>query len=58
MDKLKYCLLKVRNSQSKKHIYWIFIFCVKYVEEKVEDTKGIIIIRKSKDRQHNGQKNL
>ena len=27
-----------------------------YVEEEFEDTKGEIRIRKSKDRQHNGQK--
>jgi hypothetical protein len=26
------------------------------ITEEFEDTKGVIIIRKSKDRQHNGQK--
>ena len=26
------------------------------VQEEFEDTKGVIRIRKSKDRQHNGQK--
>ena len=27
-------------------------------EEKFEETKGVIRIRKSKDRQHNGEKNV
>jgi hypothetical protein len=26
------------------------------MEEEFEDTKGVISVRKSKDRQHNGQK--
>ena len=28
----------------------------KYTKKKIDDTKGVIRIRKSKDRQHNGQK--
>ena len=33
-----------------------FNFSFKFVYEEFEDTKGVIRIRKSKDRQHNGQK--
>ena len=29
--------------------------CCIYLEEEFEDNKGVIGIRKSKDRQHNGQ---
>jgi hypothetical protein len=31
-------------------------FAMRKLQEEFEDTKGPIIIRKSKDRQHNGQK--
>jgi hypothetical protein len=34
-----------------------FVDCIIYMlKEEFEDTKGVIRIRKSKDRQHNGQK--
>jgi hypothetical protein len=33
-----------------------FSLCPIMITEEFEDTKGVIIIRKSKDRQHNGQK--
>ena len=32
------------------------IFLKEYMQEEFEDTKGVIRIRKSKDRQHNDQK--
>jgi hypothetical protein len=35
---------------------WKIYYSIKYVEEEFEHTKGIIRIRKSKDRQHNGHK--
>jgi hypothetical protein len=34
--------------------YWRKIYCL--LQEELEDTKWVIRIRKSKDRQHNGQK--
>ena len=34
-----------------------FCFLWHLYEEEFEDTKGVIRIRKSKDRHHNGQKN-
>ena len=34
----------------------VMLFVCTFVPEEFEDTKGIIKIRKSKDRQHNDQK--
>ena len=34
----------------------VMLFVCTFVPEEFEDTKGIIKIRKSKDRQHNAQK--
>ena len=37
--------------------HWINVFRVyRLFKEELEDAKGVIVIRKSKDRQYNGQK--
>jgi hypothetical protein len=36
-------------------LYWTFVH-VSHTQEECENTKGVIIIHKSKQRQHNGQK--
>ena len=35
---------------------YLKLFLVGFMKEEFEDTKGVIRIRKSKNRQHNGQK--
>jgi len=48
-------VLKITQLQIK---YWYEIslwYIANYVQEEFEDTKGVIRIRKPKDRQHNGQ---
>ena len=48
-------VLKITQLQNK---YWYDIslrYIANYVQEEFEDTKGVIIIRKPMDREHNGQ---
>jgi hypothetical protein len=55
-------LIKIRVAVFLKYFFFGLLnqcmprFAMRKLQEEFEDTKGPIIIRKSKDRQHNGQK--
>ena len=55
MSPLKYFNYDSKCQTLLRHTFTKKISCQLQLQEEFEDTKGVIRIRKSKDRQHNGQ---